>query len=59
MCTMHMSKFSGASFEENLNGRLIVFSDYQVNRAAKLSHGKEVLHMVKPERGYFHELTGN
>ena len=59
MCTMHMSKFSGASFEENLNGSFIVFSDYELNRAAKLPDGKEVLHVIKPERGYLHELTGN
>ena len=59
MCTMHMSKFSRTSFEKNLNGRRIVFSAYEVNRAAKLPNGKEVLHVIKPERGYLHELTGN
>ena len=59
MCTMHMSKFSRTSFEKNLNGRLIVLRNYQIDRTTKLLHGKEVLNMVDPERGYLHELTGN
>ena len=59
MGTMYMSKLSRTPFEEDLNGSLIVLRNYQIDRTAKLSHGQKVINVIKPERGYLHELTGN
>ena len=59
MGSMYMSKLSRAPFEYNLNGNLIVLSDYEVDRPAKFPNGEKVIHVIEPERGYLHELTGN